>query len=32
MATSKRFKCRACGRELPAWRPVAQEPIREEHP
>jgi hypothetical protein len=23
---SKRYRCRYCGRELPAWLPVAQEP------
>jgi hypothetical protein len=22
----KRYRCRYCGRELPAWLPVAQEP------
>jgi hypothetical protein len=24
--SGKRFKCRYCGRELPAWRPVARRP------
>jgi hypothetical protein len=26
MTTRKRYRCRACGAELPAWLPVAQAP------
>jgi hypothetical protein len=26
MTPQKRYRCRYCGRELPAWLPVAQEP------
>jgi hypothetical protein len=26
VSTAKRCRCRSCGRELPAWLPVAKEP------
>jgi hypothetical protein len=26
MTTTKRYRCRSCGRELPAWLPAAKRP------
>jgi hypothetical protein len=27
MPTAKRYRCRYCGREFPAWLPVAKAPV-----